>query len=222
MNGQSLGLRHGALALRGPARYNARVIFGAHPALREALDARGYVEPTPVQAAVLAPELAGCDLLVSSRTGSGKTVAFGLVMASSPLGDAPAFPGGAARPSASSSRPRASSRSRSSASWRGWFAETGARVGACVGGMDPRREARALAQGLQLVVGTPGRLRDHLDRQNLTLGGLGAIVLHRGGGEILELRIATRASGPLRAGRKAAGTDPHRGLDGEQRHVRRR
>jgi ATP-dependent RNA helicase DeaD len=43
--------------------------------------------------------------------------------------------------------------------------------------MDPRREARALAQGLHLVVGTPGRLRDHLDRHNLDLASLGAIVL---------------------------------------------
>jgi ATP-dependent RNA helicase DeaD len=43
--------------------------------------------------------------------------------------------------------------------------------------MDPRREARLLAQGAHLVVGTPGRLRDHLDRKNLDLAGLGAIVL---------------------------------------------
>ena len=51
----------------------------AHPALRAALAARAYAEPTPVQAAVLDPALEGRDLLVSSRTGSGKTVAFGLV-----------------------------------------------------------------------------------------------------------------------------------------------
>src|SRR3990172_6538131 len=74
--------------------YNRPVTFDAlyaHPALRAALDARGYVEPTPVQASVLEPDLYGRDLLVSSRTGSGKTVAFGLVLARSLLGDGLAF-----------------------------------------------------------------------------------------------------------------------------------
>lgn len=48
------------------------------PALLEALSARGYAEPTAVQAAVLQPEVLGRDLLVSAQTGSGKTVAYGL------------------------------------------------------------------------------------------------------------------------------------------------
>ena len=150
----------------------------AHPALRAALDARGYVEPTPVQASVLEPDLYGRDLLVSSRTGSGKTVAFGLVLARSLLGDGLAF--GPPAPRAARGLVIAPTRElamqvQSELAWL--FAEAGARVGACVGGMDPRREARALAQGLHLVVGTPGRLRDHLDRHNLDLASLGAIVL---------------------------------------------
>ena len=56
-----------------------------HPALDKALEAQGYLEPTPVQAAVLqAPD--GADLLVSAQTGSGKTVAFGLSAAGTLLG----------------------------------------------------------------------------------------------------------------------------------------
>jgi ATP-dependent RNA helicase DeaD len=51
------------------------------PLLAEALSARDYVTPTPVQAAVLEPEAEGRDLIVSAQTGSGKTVAFGLAMA---------------------------------------------------------------------------------------------------------------------------------------------
>jgi ATP-dependent RNA helicase DeaD len=51
------------------------------PVLGEALAARGYALPTPVQAAVLEPEAAGRDLVVSAQTGSGKTVAFGMAMA---------------------------------------------------------------------------------------------------------------------------------------------
>ena len=52
-----------------------------HRALSRALEARGYAEPTPVQAAVLEDGLTEQDLLVSAQTGSGKTVAFGLAAA---------------------------------------------------------------------------------------------------------------------------------------------
>src|ERR1700716_965200 len=75
--------------------------------LLEALAARGYESPMPVQHAVLAPEALGKDLLVSSRTGSGKTVAFGLAMADAilegkplpgqPLGTEPDPTGGLAK-----------------------------------------------------------------------------------------------------------------------------
>jgi ATP-dependent RNA helicase DeaD len=57
-------------------------------ALARALDARGYDTLTEVQDSVSAPEAAGRDLLVSARTGSGKTVAFGLAMAGELLGEA--------------------------------------------------------------------------------------------------------------------------------------
>ena len=57
------------------------------------------------------------------------------------------------------------------------YADTGARIVACVGGMDIRREQRALAQGAHIVVGTPGRLCDHLERGNLDVSALRAVVL---------------------------------------------
>lgn len=56
-----------------------------HPALQKALEEKGYADPTPVQALVVSEEHKGRDLLVSSRTGSGKTIAFGLVLANSLL-----------------------------------------------------------------------------------------------------------------------------------------
>src|SRR5205085_1345583 len=52
-----------------------------------------------------------------------------------------------------------------------------ARIATCVGGMDARREQRVLAAGAHIVVGTPGRLRDHLERGNLDLSGLRVVVL---------------------------------------------
>jgi ATP-dependent RNA helicase DeaD len=57
------------------------------------------------------------------------------------------------------------------------YRPAGARIATCVGGMDPRKEQRALAVGAHIVVGTPGRLRDHLERGNLDLSGLRAVVL---------------------------------------------
>ena len=67
------------------------------PALLQALAARSYEVATPVQAAVLDPAARGRDLLVSSQTGSGKTIAFGAVLATTLL-DAPAPAPSPARP----------------------------------------------------------------------------------------------------------------------------
>ncbi len=150
--------------------------IGAHPALRAALDARGYVEPTPVQAAVLAPDLAERDLLVSSRTGSGKTIAFGLVVADSALRGAERFPP-PGRPVALVVAPTRELAVQVGRELAWLYAEAGGRVASCVGGMDARREARALSEGAHVVVGTPGRLRDHLERRTLDLSALRAVVL---------------------------------------------
>jgi ATP-dependent RNA helicase DeaD len=69
----------------------------------------------------------------------------------------------------------------------GWlYAGTGARVVSCVGGMDVRREAWQLDQGAHIVVGTPGRLCDHLDRGRLKLDSVVALVLDEAD-EMLDL-----------------------------------
>jgi ATP-dependent RNA helicase DeaD len=149
---------------------------GAHPSLLPALAARGFAEPTPVQAAVLAEDLEGKDLLVSSRTGSGKTVAFGLLVARTALGADELFaePGAPLVLVVAPTRELAVQVQRELA----WLVGgAGGRVTACVGGMDPRREARALAEGTHVVVGTPGRLVDHLERGTLDLSAVGTVVL---------------------------------------------
>jgi ATP-dependent RNA helicase DeaD len=148
----------------------------AHPALQRALAARGYAEPTPVQAAVLEPAHRGKDLLVSSRTGSGKTVAFGLCLAESLLGEAAAF-GTAGAPLGLVIAPTRELAVQVQRELAWLFGPSGGQVVACVGGLDPRRESRALAAGVHLVVGTPGRLVDHLERAALDLSALGALVI---------------------------------------------
>ncbi len=148
----------------------------AHPSLRRALAAKSYIEPTPVQAAILAPETDGKDLLVSAQTGSGKTVAFGLALASKLLGEGERFTqSGAPRALIVAPTRELAQQVHRELSWL--YAETGARITTCVGGMDPRRETHALHQGVHIVVGTPGRLCDHLERKNLVLSKLEAVVL---------------------------------------------
>jgi ATP-dependent RNA helicase DeaD len=155
-----------------------------HPALAQALEARAYLEPTPVQAAVL-EAAAGADLLVSAQTGSGKTVAFGLAMAGTILGEAARF-GSAGRPRALIIAPTRELAQQVQRELEWLYAPAGARVLSCVGGMDARREARALASGVHIVVGTPGRLRDHLERGALDVSELGVVVLDEAD-EMLDL-----------------------------------
>ncbi len=145
-------------------------------ALARALAAQGYAEPTPVQDAVLAAEAEGRDLLVSAQTGSGKTVAFGLAAGPTLLGGAEKF-GYAVAPLALVIAPTRELAIQVSTELTWLYKETGASVVSCVGGMDPRREQRALSAGCHIVVGTPGRLKDHLERGNLDLGSLRVVVL---------------------------------------------
>ena len=153
--------------------------------LSDALAERGYDTLTPVQEAVIDPALEGADLLVSAQTGSGKTVGFGLAIGPTLMGEAGAL-GPAAAPLAlvvAPTRELAFQVARE----LGWlYARTGARVATCVGGMDMRDERRALDRGAHVVVGTPGRLRDHIQRGSLEMGDLRAVVLDEAD-EMLDL-----------------------------------
>ncbi len=160
--------------------------FSSTPAaIGKALLARGYETATPVQAAVLQPEAAGRDLMVSAQTGSGKTVAYGLAMAPTLLGDADRLPR-ASEPLALVIAPTRELALQVQRELAWLFADAGALVASCVGGMEIRREARALQQGCHIVVGTPGRLRDHLERGNLATGSLRVVVLDEAD-EMLDL-----------------------------------
>ncbi|MFW7269732.1 DEAD/DEAH box helicase [Gluconacetobacter sp. Hr-1-5] len=156
-----------------------------HPALRRALDARGYDEPTPVQQAVLDVAADGKDLLVSAQTGSGKTVAFGLAMADTLLGGAERF-GPAGAPLAVIVAPTRELAMQVQRELTWLYAPAGGRIVSCIGGMDARREARALELGAHIVVGTPGRLCDHQRRGRLVLSDLRVVVLDEAD-EMLDL-----------------------------------
>ena len=150
--------------------------------LDAALIARGYLEPTAVQSAVLQPEAAGRDLLVSARTGSGKTVAFGLAAVTTLMPDGVLPPHGAPIALAIAPTRELALQVQAELAWL----YAGARLVSCVGGMDIRREQRLLSAGCHIVVGTPGRLGDHLRRGNLNLSALKVLVLDEAD-EMLDL-----------------------------------
>ncbi|MCB2084388.1 MAG: DEAD/DEAH box helicase, partial [Sphingomonadaceae bacterium] len=146
------------------------------PILGEALAERGYDTPTEVQSAVIAPEASGRDLVVSAQTGSGKTVAFGLAMAEQMLAADGKVPFGVA-PLALVIAPTRELALQVSRELIWLYGKAGARIATCVGGMDASKERRNLRGGAQIVVGTPGRLRDHLERGALDLSALKVAVL---------------------------------------------
>ena len=156
--------------------------------LAAALSDRGYASLTPVQEAMLAPELAGRDLLVSAQTGSGKTVAFGIATAPEILSGIDALLP-ADKPAALVIAPTREL-AQQVARELGWlYAQAGAQIATCVGGMDYRTERRALERGAHIVVGTPGRLRDHIERGSLDLAEARAVVLDEAD-EMLDLGFA--------------------------------
>ena len=158
---------------------------GVVPALSQALDNRGYTLLTPVQLAMLTPELKDADALVSAQTGSGKTVAFGLSFAPTLLGSDAKF-GRASKALALIVAPTRELALQVKRELDWLYEQTGASIVSCVGGMDMRTERRALERGTHIVVGTPGRLRDHIERGSLELNQIKAVVLDEAD-EMLDL-----------------------------------
>ncbi|MFZ7093756.1 DEAD/DEAH box helicase [Primorskyibacter sp. 2E233] len=153
--------------------------------LSDALAERGYDQLTDVQEAVTAPELTEADLLVSAQTGSGKTVGFGLAIAPTLLGDDARF-GPPAAPLALVVAPTRELAMQVQRELEWLYGKAGGRIVSCIGGMDARQERRALERGAHVVVGTPGRLRDHITRGALDLADIRAVVLDEAD-EMLDL-----------------------------------
>ncbi|MGI2032635.1 DEAD/DEAH box helicase [Rhizobium panacihumi] len=160
-------------------------IDGAIPPIAKALEKRGYATLTPVQLAMLDPNLTHSDALVSAQTGSGKTVAFGIAMAPTLLGDAERF-GRAGVPLALVIAPTRELAMQVKRELDWLYAEADAVITSCVGGMDIRSERRALERGAHIVVGTPGRICDHIRRNALDMSELRVAVLDEAD-EMLDL-----------------------------------
>ncbi|SCL68959.1 DEAD/DEAH box helicase [Micromonospora chersina] len=146
---------------------------GLAPALVTELAAQGITEPFPIQAATLPDSLAGRDVLGRGRTGSGKTLAFGLPLLHRTAGRK-ARPG---RPLALVLVPTRELAQQVTAALTPYARALGLRCATVVGGLSLQRQADALRAGAEVLVATPGRLHDLIDRRDARLDQVAVTVL---------------------------------------------
>ena len=140
-------------------------------AVRRAVDELGFSHPTPVQRACFEPAAAGRDMVVQARTGTGKTAAFGL-----PIVDR-LVKTDDDRTQTLILAPTRELALQISRQLEQLAAHTGIRVTAIYGGAAMQPQIDALQSGVHIVVGTPGRVLDHLERRTLHVNGLRTLVL---------------------------------------------
>ncbi|MFR9776713.1 DEAD/DEAH box helicase [Micromonospora sp. MS34] len=146
---------------------------GLATALVAELTAQGITEPFPIQAATLPDSLAGRDVLGRGRTGSGKTLAFGLPLLHRTAGHR-ARPG---RPLALVLVPTRELAQQVTAALGPYARAVGLRCATVVGGLSLQRQADALRAGAEVLVATPGRLHDLIDRGDARLDQVAITVL---------------------------------------------
>ncbi|HEY6078100.1 MAG TPA: DEAD/DEAH box helicase, partial [Polyangiaceae bacterium] len=146
------------------------------PELASAIAKKGYTTLTPVQRSVLDPALAGRDLRISSQTGSGKTLAIGFILRQS-LSAVPLKPTATARPQALVIVPTRELAKQVNDELGWLYAPLKVRIASVTGGSSYRDEHRSLGAAPSIVVGTPGRLLDHLNRGSIEGGDIAAVVL---------------------------------------------
>ncbi|MHB9754349.1 DEAD/DEAH box helicase [Streptomyces sp. BYX5S] len=142
-------------------------------ALLKTLGEQGVTEPFPIQAATLPNSLAGRDLLGRGRTGSGKTLAFGLPLLTHTMG-AKAEP---KSPLALVLVPTRELAQQVTDALTPYATALKLRLATVVGGMSISRQAGALRRGAEVVVATPGRLKDLIERGDCVLGSVRTTVL---------------------------------------------
>ena len=141
-----------------------------HPELVEALDKRGYTEPTPIQAQMIPIMLTGADVIGQAQTGTGKTAAFALPILQNLIP-------GQRKPQALILSPTRELAMQVAKAMEAYGAYTDVRVLAIYGGSSYGRQIGALKRGVDVVVGTPGRLLDLLKKKSLDLSAVRTLVL---------------------------------------------
>jgi ATP-dependent RNA helicase DeaD len=140
------------------------------PETLRSLEAKGYVAPTPVQQETIPLALAGKDLVVQSRTGTGKTAAFGIPIVEK------AIPGDA-RVQAVVLAPTRELALQVAQEISELGRGRGIKVVSIYGGDSMERQIEGIRAGAHVVAGTPGRVLDHLRRRTLDFGAVRTLVL---------------------------------------------
>ena len=145
--------------------------LGLPPEILSAIEKLGYETPSPIQAQTIPSLLEGRDVLGQAQTGTGKTAAFALPLLSQlDLKDR--------RPQALVLAPTRELAIQVAEACQSYAANLkGFHVAPIYGGADYRGQIQQLKRGVQLVVGTPGRVMDHMRRGSLDLSGLKTLVL---------------------------------------------
>ncbi len=149
--------------------------FGLAAPLTHALTKLGYARPTPIQAQAIPPLMRGRDLVGIAQTGTGKTAAFALPILHKLAADPRSAPKGGARVLVlSPTRELASQIAQSFCDLSGALS---LKIAVVFGGVPHGAQVRALGQGLDVLVATPGRLLDHVDARVAHLGAVEFLVL---------------------------------------------
>lgn len=149
--------------------------LGLAPALLRALSEQNYATPTPIQAEAIPLAMAGHDLLGGAQTGTGKTAAFGLPLLHRLATAAPQ--GGPRRPRALILAPTRELALQVSDSLRGYAKYLRLNIHAIYGGAGMGPQLDALRRGVDVLVATPGRLIDHLERGSAKLDAVELLVM---------------------------------------------
>ncbi|MEU8821203.1 DEAD/DEAH box helicase [Actinoplanes sp. NPDC048796] len=157
--------------------------LGLRPELLRALVSLGYEEPTPIQRGAIPPLIAGEDLVGQAATGTGKTAAFALPLLQS------LTRGETEGPQALALVPTRELAEQVSQAVHRYGRELGVRVLPVYGGQPIGRQLQALSRGVDVVVGTPGRVLDHINRGTLHLGDVRTVVLDEAD-EMLDMGFA--------------------------------
>jgi ATP-dependent RNA helicase RhlE len=152
--------------------------LGLSPTVTASLTGLGYTTPTTIQAKAIPLVLTGVDVLARAQTGTGKTAAFGLPMIERLL---TLKPGGVRRPPrALVLVPTRELAVQVHQALSTYAASTPLRVAAVYGGVAMNGQVQALRRGADIVVATPGRLLDHLQRRTVDLSAVDVLTLDEG------------------------------------------
>jgi len=149
--------------------------LGLSSAVAAPLARLGYETPTPIQTKAIPVVLSGADVLARAQTGTGKTAAFGLPMIDRFLARKPAT--GRQKPRGLVLVPTRELALQVQQSLADYAASTPLRVTAIFGGVGMVGQVRTLQRGVDVIVATPGRLIDHLQRRTVDLSGIEILTL---------------------------------------------